>query len=354
MRAPSVSWHLVMALAVGVCDPRLDGVGRCPGHSRGAADRPRHRQQRLPRGAAAQPRERRARDGAGAPGAGLHRPRPRERHQAHDGDGDRRVRAAARRGRGRHVLLRGPRPAGPRAQLPGAGRRGHRFRGRHADRRRRRGARARADDRGEEPGQHRDPRCLPQQPVRAPAAGRVPRPRRDRRGPGDAGGVRHRAGIGGRGRGRQERPVHGGAAARAAGARPQGRGRLQARADQRRAPVEGRPDAVGVLLAHRRPRRQRDGERHDGGGAGPVGGARSRGPVLDVDQGRQRSRGLRGLSQAVSRRGVCPARPPAAGQRDLAGADARCRALRRHLERHHRVPAAPERRRLFACGSSPR
>ena len=41
----------------------------------------------------------------------------------------------------------------------------------------------------------------------------------------------------------------------------------------------------------------------------PRAGARSRGPVLDVDQGQPRSRGVRGLSQAVSRRGRSPRWP---------------------------------------------
>jgi len=60
------------------------------------------------------------------------------------------------------------------------------------------------------------PRCLPQQPVRAPDAWRVPGARRGRRGSGNTGGLRHRAGVGGVGRGRGERPLHGGAAAGAA------------------------------------------------------------------------------------------------------------------------------------------
>ncbi len=56
--------------------------------------------------------------------------------------------------------------------------------------------------------------------------------------------------------------------------------------------------------------------------------------------------GLRGLSQAVSRRNVRPARPPEAGEREPAGAAARGRALRRSLERHRRVPSARGGHRL--------
>ena len=127
-----------------------------------------------------------------------------------------RVRPAPRRRRRRRLLLRRPRPASPRTQLPGAGRRRDRRRGIHARRRRRRGAAARADDRGKEPGQPGDPRRLPQQPLRAADARRVPGARRGRRGPGDAGGLRHRAGVGRGGRGWQERAVHRGAAGGAA------------------------------------------------------------------------------------------------------------------------------------------
>src|SRR6185295_3559459 len=49
--------------------------------------------------------------------------------------------------------------------------------------------------------------------------------------------------------------------------------------------------------------------------------------------------GLRGLSQAVTKRRLRLARPAAYGQRDAALARAR-HALRRHVERHHPVPAA--------------
>ncbi len=248
---------------------------------------------------------------------GLHRDGPRERRQAHHGDGDRRVRAPARRGRRRRVLLCRSRPASAGAQLPGAGRCGHRFRGRHPDRRRRPRAPAGADERGQEPGESGDPRRLPQQPVRAAAAGRLPRPGGGGRRPGNAGRLRHLAGVGGRGRNRHQRPVHGGVAPGAPGAGPQGRGRLQARASQRHAPVERSADAVGILLPHRRPGRERGAGRRDRGDACPCGGRGSRRAVLVVGQGRERSRRLPGLSRAVSRRHVrrasrasaSPARP---------------------------------------------
>lgn len=66
-----------------------------------------------------------------------------------------------------------------------------------------------------------------------------------------------------------------------------------------------------------------------------------------VDQGQHRSRGLRGLSQAVSSGDVRRARSPAPGQRDSAGPGAGARALRRRLDRYRPVPGAWGRRWLY-------